>query len=146
MDKFRPANTLKFRSEYTLKSTTKGKQRENLKRKQRKLLSISDLTIQLSKLLETNWEDFANIKVLATNYSKSNKEDESTSTNLDFYKILAIKLIFKAHAQNHDQFAFFTQLDIEGPEMYNCIISWSYFFQWSWVMREELNQLKKNQT
>lgn len=102
MDKFRPANTLKFRSEYTLKSTTKGKQRENLKRKQRKLLSTNDLTIQLSKLFETNWEDFANIKVLTTNYSKSNKEDESTSTNLDSYKILAIKLIFEANAQNHD--------------------------------------------
>lgn len=45
MDEFRPANTLKSRSEHTLKSTTKGKQRENLKRKQWKLLSTSDLTI-----------------------------------------------------------------------------------------------------
>lgn len=63
------------------------------------------------------------------NYFESNQEDNPTSTNLDPYKILATKLISKANVQNHNQFAFSTQLDIKKPETYNRTMSKSYSFQ-----------------
>lgn len=65
---------------------------------------------------------------------------------MDPFKTLAAKIIAEASAQDQDQFAYSTQLDIEEPETYNRAMSRSYSSQWSQAMREELDQLKKNNT
>lgn len=145
-DKLRSTEKSKFQSGRALKLTAKAKKRENLWQKQQKTPSTSNLIIQLSKLFETNWEDLASTKTLITNCFERDKEDKSTSTDLDSYKILAIKFISKANTQNQDQFAYSTQLDIEEPETYNRTMNGSYSSQWSWAMREKLDQLEKNKT
>lgn len=115
----RPTETSKSRSGRTLRPTAKAKERENSRQKRQKTSSISDLIIQLSQLLEADCEDLASTNFLATNPMsstslKSDDKDESTSTELDPFKILATKLISEANAQGEDQFAYFTQLDIDN--------------------------------
>lgn len=57
----------------------------------------------------------------------------------DSLKILAAKLISEANAEDKAQFVFSTKLDVEEPENYNQAMSETYAFQWSQVMREELD-------
>lgn len=101
----RPIEISNSRSGRALKPIAKAKERENSKQKQQKISSTSKLIIQLSQLLETNWEDVTSINIFATNPisstgPKRNDKDESTSAKLDLFKILAIKLTSKANAQD----------------------------------------------
>lgn len=102
IDKPRPTENSKSQSGYTLRYTAKAKKRKNVRQKWQKISSTNNLIIQLSKLLKINWKDLASTKTFVTNCSESNEEDKSTSTNLDPYKILAAKLIFKTNTQNQD--------------------------------------------
>lgn len=53
-------------------------------------------------------------------------------------------LISKINAQDQSQYAYFTQLNVEEPETYNHTLSRWYSSEWSQAIREELDQLKKN--
>lgn len=96
-DKPRLTKNSKSQSDHALKPIAKGKKRENLRQKQQKTFFISNFIIQLSKLHETNWEELANTKAVVTNCSENDEENKFTNTDLDLYKILVTKLIFKAN-------------------------------------------------
>lgn len=141
----RPTEVPKSRSGRALRPTAKARERENSRQKRQKTHSTSDLIVELTQLLETNWEEPTDTSVLNTSFADNDKS-KPTNTEMDPFKILAAKIIAEASAQDQDQFAYSTQFDIEEPETYNRAMSGSYSSQWSRAMREELDQLEKNNT
>ncbi len=117
----------KSRSGRALRPTVRAREGENSRQKRQKTSSTSDLIVQLSQLLDTDWEDLASTNVLTTNPISG--ENNPTSAELDPFKILATKLISEANAQDQGQYTYSTQLDVEEPETYNRAISGPYSSQ-----------------
>lgn len=138
------------RTGHALKATFKVQENERTKKAKRQKTSSSDnLITQLTKLLDTNWEDQACTSILSTRVTTGEGEidaDISAPSEEDPLKILAAKLISEANAEDEAQFAFSAQLDVKEPETYNRAMSGAYAPQWSQAMREELDQLEKNNT
>ena len=61
-------------------------------------------------------------------------------------RILASKINKEANALDQDEYVFSTQLDVLKPEAYNKAMSGNHANQWSQTMREELDQLERNNT
>lgn len=117
----------KSQSGRALRPTVRAREGENSRQKRQKTLSTSNLIVQLSRPLDTDWEDLASTNVFTTNpiFGKNNL----TSTELDPFKILATKLISEANAQDQGQYIYSTQLDVKEPEIYNRTMSGPYSFQ-----------------
>lgn len=88
----------KSRSKHTFRPTVRVREAKNFRQKRQKTLSTSNLIVQLSQLLDTNWEDLASTNVLTTNLISS--KNNPTSAERDLFKLLATKLILEANAQD----------------------------------------------
>lgn len=105
------------------------------------------MIVRLTKLLDTDWKDQACVSILSTRVTASEGDTDTPATSEeDFLKILAAKLISKVNAEDEAQFVFSTQIDVEEPETYNRAMNGTHAPQWSQAMREELDQLEKNNT
>lgn len=126
----RPIKVPKSQSKRALRPTAKARKRGGSRQKRQKTYSTSNLIVKLTQLLEISWEEPTNTSVLNAGLTENDK-GEPTNTEMDPLKTLAAKIIAKASAQDQDQFAYSTQLDIKEPETYNRAMSRSYSSQWS---------------
>lgn len=103
------------------------------------------LIVQLTELLG-NWEDDA--KVLATR-SEDHHTSELVKDPLIHAEDPSVLLATRIHAANAgdlDQFVGSTQFDVEVPETYTRAMQGPNATEWAKAMKEELDQLHKNDT
>lgn len=101
-------------------------------------LEIEDLIVQLTHLLQ-NWEA-GDIEAMIT------KAEELENPYPDDLQIILATRVNVANTVDQDQFACFTQLDVEKPETYACTMQGPNAAKWIKAMEEELDQLEINNT
>ena len=101
------------------------------------------LITQLAILLDNDWEE--NNKVTAFLASCYNDDTVSkTETEIDSLHILATA-IHKANARDASEFMSLTQLDVEEPKIYEQAMYGPHGQQWAQAIKEELDQLERNE-
>lgn len=103
------------------------------------------LIAQLTSLLEEDWESKPRVSTVSTDKSDGSQKLVKVYDEDEPLRILATKLM-KANAGDPGDFAFATQFDVEKPETYERAMSGPHSQQWAQAMKEELDQLHKNET
>ena len=103
------------------------------------------LIAQLTSLLEEDWESKQRVSTVSTDKSDGSQKLVEVYDEDDPLRILATKLM-KANAGDPGDFAFATQFDVEELETYERAMSGPHSQQWAQAMKEELDQLHKNET
>lgn len=109
---------------------------------------VEKLIVQLTKILE-NWDE--GINVLAAQHEEEEDSQLHLQNNLadndaeDPVVLLASK-VYTVNAGDLDQFVCSTQFDVEEPETYARAMQGPNAAQWAKAMKEELDQLHKNET
>lgn len=104
---------------------------------------VEILIVQLTKILG-NWDEGAN--VLATQVEKEQIHEDPLLLHAGDPSVLLAKKVHSANAGYFDQFVCSTQFDVEEPETYAKAMQGPNSTECAKAMKEELDQLHKNDT